>query len=232
MNASEIMTAPVITVGPDSQVRDIAALLLKHRISGVPVVEAGRLVGFVSEGDLLHRHEIGTDRSARSGSWWLRLLGAADTPSDYVKSHAQRARDIMTRGVVSVAPDAPLSQIAILLEKRRIKRVPVVSEGKLVGIVSRANLVRALATMPAASIPATQPADAAIQQRLVAELERQSWWRRVSSDVVVNDGVVHFWGLVGSADERAAARVAAENVPGVRAVEDHRLASAEFPSEV
>jgi CBS domain-containing protein len=232
MKASDIMTSPVLTVGPDSQVREIAALLLKHRISGVPVVDDGRLAGFVSEGDLLHREEIGTDRNPRAGSWWLRLFGGDDSPADYVKSHARRARDIMTREVVSVGPDTPLAEIAALLEKRRIKRVTVLRDGKLVGIVSRANLVQAIAAMRPPSAQVTTPVDSAIEGRLLAELERQSWWRRFSSNVTVADGVVHFWGTVGSADERAAARVAAENVPGVRAVEDHRLVSAEFPSEV
>ena len=232
MNASQIMTTPVVTVGPDSQVREIAALLLKHRISGVPVVEDERLVGFVSEGDLLRREEIGTDRPARAESWWLRLLGSGASPADYVKSHARRARDIMTRGAISVAPEASLAQVAAVLEKRRIKRVMVVSEGKLLGIVSRANLVQAIAAMPPAAERLPPPLDSAIHGRLVAELERQSWWTRRSSNVIVSGGVVHLWGFVGSEGERAAARVAAENVPGVRAVEDHRLAYAEFPSEL
>jgi CBS domain-containing protein len=232
MNARDIMTSPVVTIGPDDQVREIAALLLKQRISGVPVLENGRLVGFVSEGDLLHRHENGTDRHAGAGSWWLRLLGVDDSPADYVKSHARRACDIMTREVISVGPDATLAEVAGVLEKRRIKRVVVVSEGEILGIVSRANLVQAIAAMRPASERLTPPVDSAIQGRLVAELERQSWWKRVSSNVVVADGVVHLWGFVGSNDERAAARVAAENVPGVRAVEDHRLAYAEFPSEL
>lgn len=231
MNAKDIMTSPVISIDPDTHVREIAALLLKHRISGVPVVDGGRLVGFVSEGDLLHRQENGTDRAAR-GSWWLRLLGADSSPADYVKSHARRARDIMTRGVVTVGPDTPLAEIARLLDKRRIKRVVVASGGEVIGIVSRANLVQAIAAMQPPTDYLTPPVDSAIQGRLVAELERQPWWRRVSSNVIVSEGVVHLWGFVGSEDERAAARVAAENVPGVRAVEDHRLAYAEFPSEL
>ena len=231
MNASHIMTTPVVTIGPDSQVREIAALLLKHRISGVPVVEDGRLVGFVSEGDLLRRQEIGTDRRARAESWWLRLLGSAATPADYVKSHARRARDIMTPGAISVAPDASLAQVAAVLEKRRIKRVMVVGEGKLLGIVSRANLVQAIAAMPAAAERISPPLDRAIHGRLVAELERQPWWSR-RSNVIVSGGVVHLWGFVGSHAERAAVRVAAENVPGVQAIEDHRLDYAEFPSEL
>jgi CBS domain-containing protein len=230
MKASDIMTSPVVTIGPDTPVRRIAALLLKHRISGVPVLEHGRLVGFVSEGDLLHRQEIGTDRKAPAGSWWLRLFSVSASAADYIKSHANRARDIMTREVVSVAADTPLAEIATLLEKRRIKRVTVLSEGNLVGIVSRANLVQAIATMRAPSSHATPPVDSAIRGRLLAELDHQSWWGGANSQVIVMDGIVHYWGVARSDDERAAARVAAENVPGVRAVEDHRLVYTEFPS--
>src|SRR5205085_9563464 len=118
MKASDIMIYPVVTVEPDTEVRTIAELLIKHRISGVPVVDGGRLVGFVSEGDLLHRQEIGTDRKARAGSWWLRLFSAGSSPADYVKSHARRARDIMAREVVSVSPHTSLAEIANLLERR------------------------------------------------------------------------------------------------------------------
>jgi len=232
MKANDIMTSPVITVGLDTQVRTIAELLIKHRISGVPVVDDGRLVGFVSEGDLLRRQEIGTDRKVRAGSWWLRLLSAGSSPADYVKSHARRARDIMTREVVSVSPHTSLAEIATLLERRGIKRVTVLSGEKLVGIVSRANLVQAIAVMHPSSNRVAPPLDSAIRGRLLAELERQPWWGRVSSNVMVSEGVVHYWGMAGSEDERAAARVAAENVPGVRGVEDHRLTYAEIPYAV
>ena len=232
MKASDVMTFPVISIGPDTLVREIAALLFKHRISGVPVLEDGRLVGFVSEGDLLHRQEIGTERRAPRGSWWLRLFSSDSSPADYVKSHALRARDIMTHEVISVTPDTPVAKIATLLEKHCIKRVPVLRNRRLVGIVSRANLVQAIAAMPPPSIRVTPPLDSAIRGRLLAELARQSWWGRVSSNVMVSEGVVHYWGMAGSDDERAAARVAAENVPGVRAVEDHRLTYTELPYAV
>ena len=227
MRAADIMTSPVISVGPETPVHEIATLLLKHRISGVPVVEHGRLIGFVSEGDLLHRQEIGTER--RTGSWWLRLFSVSGSAEDYIKSHASRARDIMTREVVSVAPDTGLAEIATLLEKRRIKRVPVLSEGNLVGIVSRANLVQAIATARPTSSRVTSPVDSAIRGRLLAELGHQSWWAGPNSQVIVTDGVVHYWGVARSDIEREAARVAAENVPGVRGVEDHRLVYREFP---
>jgi CBS-domain-containing membrane protein len=225
MNASDIMTSPVITVGPDTAVRHIAGLLFKHRISALPVLENGKLVGIVSEADLLHRHEIGTHGSGRSGSWWLRLFSADQSVAEYVRSHASRARDIMTREVFSVAPDTPVAKIATLLEKRRIKRVPVLHEGRLVGIVSRSNLVQALA-VKGRSIPAGDSGDGAIRARLSAELERQTWWRPITSNVIVTDGIVHYFGTVDSDEQRQAARIAAENVPGVRAVQDHRIPNA------
>jgi len=228
MRARDIMTSPVVTVGPETPVHEIATLLLEHRISGVPVVEHARLIGFVSEGDLLHRQEIGTERKA-SGSWWLRLFGVAGSADDYIKSHASRARDVMTREVVSVEPDTGLAEIATLLEKRRIKRVPVLSEGNLVGIVSRANLVQAIATARPTASPVTPPVDSAIRGRLLAELGHQPWWAGPNSQVIVMDGVVHYWGVARSDSEREAARVAAENVPGVKRVEDHRLVYTEYP---
>ncbi|MGH8221416.1 MAG: CBS domain-containing protein [Woeseiaceae bacterium] len=221
MKATDVMTSPAITVGPETSVREIAAILLKGRISAVPVLEAGRLVGIVSEADLLHRHEIGTDR-VPAGPWWLRPFTADRSPAEYVKSHAGKARDIMTREVVSVGEDTPVAQVAALLEKRGIRRVPVMRGERLVGIVSRANLVQALAA-EARVAARPWPDDDAIQHRLLAELERQSWWRSPYSNVTVTGGIVHFWGATETDEDRDAVRVAAENVPGVRSVEDHRF---------
>ena len=230
MKARDIMSAAVITVGPDTTVAEVGALLLKHRISGVPVLEDGQLVGLVSEADLLHRHEIGTARPVPVGPGWLRLFSPDRSASDYVKSHARRAGDLMTREVVSIAPDTPVADIVALFETRGIKRVPVLRGKKLVGIVSRANLVRAIA-VKGRSKEAKRPAgDEAIRGRLIAELERQPWWRPLSSSVNVTDGVVHYLGTIDSYEERHAARVAAENVPGVRGVEDHRFTIYDIPS--
>ena len=223
MRAADIMSAPVVSVGPDTSVKEIAALLFKKRISAVPVLDEGRLIGLVSEGDLLRRKEIGTDRAARAGSWWLRMFDIDPAPVEYIKSHARRARDVMTRDVVTVAPETPVAEIATVLESRGIKRVPVMRDEQLVGIVSRANLVQALAGMPRAAVRMTPPADQAIRGRLLAELGRQSWWREMASNVIVTDGIVHYFGTIQSDDQRDAARVAAENIPGVRGVEDHRV---------
>jgi CBS domain-containing protein len=147
MKASDIMTSPIIAVSPGTAVAEIAALLFEKRISAVPVVDGGRLVGMVSEGDLLHRHEIGADRPARAGSWWLRLFGEDRSAAQYVKSHAQLARDVMTPAVASVAPETPIAQIADLFQRRGIKRVPVLRGGEILGIVSRADLVQAIAAV-------------------------------------------------------------------------------------
>ena len=230
MKARDIMTAPVISVGPQTPIPEIAALLLEHRISGVPVLEDGRLIGLVSEGDLLHRHEIGTSRATPTGPGWLRLFSADRSASDYVKSHAMRARDVMTSEVVSIAVDTPVTDIVALFERRGVKRVPVLRGEKLVGIVSRADLVQALAAKGRAKKAKRPAGDEAIRGRLMAELERQSWWQPLMSSVTVTDGVVHYRGVIDSYDERAAARVAAENVAGVRGVEDHRVSIFDIPS--
>src|SRR5688500_9478075 len=170
MKAKDIMTSPVVTVGPATPVNEIAALLYERRISALPVVEGGRMVGIVSEADLLHRHELGTDCIAQSGSWWLRLFSADRSVEDYIKSHARQARDIMTREVVSVAPDTGIAEVASVLERHGVRRVPVLQDGQLLGIVSRANLVQALAGTAQGAVRATPPSDRAIRARLLAEL--------------------------------------------------------------
>ncbi|HEX2198733.1 MAG TPA: CBS domain-containing protein [Burkholderiales bacterium] len=232
MKAKDIMTTPVISVTPDTTVSEIAALLFERRISAVPVLEDGRLVGIVSEADLLHRHELGTDCIAQSGSWWLRLFSADRSIEEYIKSHARRARDIMTREVATVAPETSVAEVATVLERRAVKRVPVVEAGRLAGIVSRANLVQALARTPQAATRATRPSDEAIRALLLAELERQPWWRRGMSSVYVSEGVVTFSGAIGAEEERHAARVAAENLAGVRRIEDRRQMYRDMPSMV
>jgi CBS domain-containing protein len=223
MKARDIMTSPVITVSPQTAVREVAALLLERRISGMPVVEEDKVVGIVSECDLLHRHEIGTDMPAPGGSWWLRLFSAEESPSDYIRAYATKAGDIMTREVVKVAEDAPVARIAMLLHDRGIRRVPVMRGDRLVGIVSRANLVRALASQSRPQRTSRAGDDEAIRRALVTQLQRHPWWRALYSKVVVLEGVVHFYGLINTQAEKDAARVAAENVLGVRRIVDHRL---------
>ncbi len=229
MKASDIMTAPVIAVGPRTPVREIAVLLLGKRISAVPVVDDGRLVGMVSEGDLLHRHEIGTDRPACAGSWWLRLFGEDRSAAQYVKSHSRLARDVMTRAVISVTAETPVTQIAALLATHGIKRVPVLRGRAILGIVSRANLVQAIAAAVNPDKRIHPSNDDAIRGRLLTELERHSWWRPTHSSVRVNERVVHYRGTVDSEEERDAARVVAESIAGVRHVDDRRRLSQALP---
>jgi CBS domain-containing protein len=232
MNAKDVMTSKVITVTSGTLVREVASLLLERRISALPVVDGDRLAGIISEADLLHRYEIGTDCALCGDPWWIRLFSADRSPEEYVKAHARYARDIMTRDVVSVGPEAPVAEIATLLEKRRIKRVPVLEQGQLVGIVSRSDLVRALVSAKREAAQSGPLADEAIRGLLLAELRRQPWWRTDLSNVTVEKGVVTFGGIIQLDNERAAARVAAETVPGVRGVVDRRLPYRDLPSMV
>ena len=219
--AKDIMSMPVISVAPDTPVAKIATLLSSQRISGVPVIKNGRLMGVVNEMDLLHRHEIGTE-DAPTQPWWARLFGGDPAPSHYVKSHAWQAQDIMTRPVTTVSEDTALSKIATLFNSRAIRRLPVVREGKVIGIITRANLVQALAANASTDRAEQSKSDEAIRRELVTELERQRWWRPDWAVVSVENGVVQFRGVIDTQEEKRAARVAAENVPGVRKVEDLR----------
>jgi CBS domain-containing protein len=229
MRAMDVMTTEVITVDENTSVQALAKLLSDRGISGAPVVDAAnRLVGIVSEGDLLHRAETGTERQAeRRRSWWLDTI-ALDLARDYIKSHGRTVKDVMTRDVVSVVETTELADVAMLLETKRIKRVPVVRDGKLVGIVSRANLVRALA----ASAPATAADgdDHTIRAQLLAELSGKEWTNVWAADIIVKDRIVHLWSSSDqSEDERQALRIAAQNTPGVRGVEEHVVPAPAVP---
>ncbi len=220
MRAVEVMTTKVITVGENATVAEAAKLLAEHRISAVPVVDKdNRVIGMVSEGDLLHRTETGTEQRR---SWWLEMMASTNQlAGDYIKSHSASVKDVMTRDVISVTDTTPLADIAILLETNRIKRVPVVRDGKLVGIVSRANLVRALAMSNSEPLSGAEVDDRTIRDGLLAELKAQKWAEISPANVTVKDGIVHLWSSYLSDQEKRALVVAAENTPGVRRVEDH-----------
>src|ERR1700690_2391771 len=217
MRAMDVMTTDVITVDPDTTVQDLARLLAERGISGAPVVDAsGALVGVVSEGDLLHRTEIGTAHRHRERrrSWWLDHF-ASDLARDYVKSHGRTVRDLMTRNVVTVTEDTELADVAALLEAKRIKRVPVVRDGKVTGIISRANIVRAVGATKGASAPSSDSDDRLIRAGLLGELGREEWAKVWPEDIIVRDGVVHFWlSDDESREKRDALRVAAESLVG------------------
>jgi CBS domain-containing protein len=229
MKAQDIMTTKVITVRPDTRVGEVAKLLYERHISAVPVTEKGKLVGIVSEADLLRRHEIGTDCALRGEPWWLAIFRRDSSAGAYVRTHAVRVRDIMTREVVTANRETSLAGIADLLEKHRVKRVPVVDAGRVCGILSRSDLIRALSAAAPAAVRGTAPNDEEIREALLAELGRQPWWRADLSSVGVERGVVTYRGLMGSLDERDAARVAAEGIRGVRGVHDERSRFEDMP---
>jgi len=221
MRAMDVMTTKVITVDPDTSVQTLAALLSERGISGVPVVKGDRVIGIVSEGDLLHRAEIGTERRKQPRRSRRFDTGEEASARDYVKSHGRTVGDLMTREVISVADTADLAEVAAVMEINRIKRVPVMRDGKLVGIISRANLVRALVAAKAEPIPAAEVDDPTIRQKLLAELRGRDWVKLWAEDVIVKDGIVHFWLLKRPEAERRALRIAAENIQGVRGIEEH-----------
>jgi CBS domain-containing protein len=218
MHAADIMTPDVICADPETPLSELIGLMLKNRISALPIVEHGRIVGIVSEGDLLRRAETGTEAKP---SRWLELVTTTDRlASDYVKAHGVKASEVMTRNVVAVGVDTQVAEIAHLMETHGIKRVPVLRDGRLVGIVARRNLLQALASRLNAT-PATA-SDRAIREAFHAALSRQPWTDQGASiSALVSDGVVHLWGYAPEGVRRQAVVVLAENIPGVRSVEDH-----------
>lgn len=228
MQASDVMSTPVISVTDDASVADVARLLLRHGISAVPVLDAnGALLGIVSEGDLVRRVESGTEREP---SWWLRLFGDADEwARNYAKTHGRRVTDVMTREVATVDEAASLPEIAGLLERRRIKRVPVMRGGEVVGIVSRANLLQGLAASPVQPGAAAAQGDRALRAGVEQEM-RRAGVDAAFINVVVADGVAWLWGAVRSESQFDAARIAAETAMGDAARVQNRLSI--FPASV
>lgn len=216
MQAADVMTQNVVTVSPDSEVREIASLLLEHGISAVPVVgDGGKVLGIVSEGDLMRRVENDTNRRK---SWWLKLFAGHDA-ADYVKSHGRRAHEIMTRDPITIDEDMPLHKISRLLEKHHIKRVPVVNKGKLVGIVSRSNLLRGFSV--AATEASVSADDREIRETILKEINDNTGVMVDRLNVMVSEGKVQLWGLVENQQEKMAVQVAAENTAGVKDVENN-----------
>ena len=217
MQAKDIMTTPVVTAGLETPVIEIAKRLLERRISAMPVIDAeGRVLGIVSEGDLMRQPQVAGQPHR---SWWLTMFAASEEQArDFIKSHGQLARDVMTGDPVTVGEEASLEEIATLLETHRIKRVPVLREGRLVGIVSRANLLQgvvALERAPQAS------ADDRVMRQQATEAIRDSGVNAQFVDVQVAAGVVSLWGATDSEVERKAIVVAAQGVPGAKGVDSH-----------
>jgi CBS domain-containing protein len=221
MRARDVMTQPVMTIASDASLLEAVRIMLQNKISGLPVVDStGQLAGMVTEGDLLRRVETGTQR--RRPRWIEFLVGPGRLAEEYVHASGRKVGEVMTTEVHTVTEDVPLDEIVRVMERYRIKRVPVMRGRELVGIVTRASLLRVLAS---ASRPATGAPndDAAIRERLLRELAAQSWAPVGAIDIVVRDGVVTLSGVITDERQRAALCVAAENVAGVKRVED-RLA--------
>lgn len=222
MKAADIMTKDPVSVTADATIAQAAQLMLQHRISGLPVVDgAGAVIGVVTEGDLLRRAETGTER--HRARWLEFLTGPGRLAGDYVDAHARKVGEVMTNDVAVAAPQDDLADIVRVMERRRIKRLPIVEDGRLVGIVSRADLVRALVrNLSEQALKSGRSAsDEEIRARIVATIDKEPWGPRFSIDVAVKDGVVDLYGTVTDDRERAAIVVTAENIPGVKAVRDH-----------
>ena len=219
MFASDIMTTAVKTVGPDATIDEAIGILLSARVSGLPVTdEGGRLVGVVSESDFLHRAELGTAK--RKPRWIEFLLGPGDIAENYVLSHGRKVHEVMTRDVATVDTTAALTEIVEVMEKRRVKRVPVVSGDRLVGIITRADLLRAMTATVAAQKADSDCSDQAILDKLMAELKAQGFVSPKCLDVTVEKGVVTLTGEIFDERQRPAMIVAAENIAGCTKVID------------
>jgi CBS domain-containing protein len=218
MRAHQIMTTQVITIVTDAPIVDAANIMLAKHISGLPVVNAsGKLVGIISQGDFIRRAEIGTGR--KRGRWLSFLVGPGRAASDFVRERGRRVEEIMTPDPCTVTEDATLEDIVQLMERNNIKRLPVVRGDKLVGIVTRSNLLQAVAGLTR-DVPDPTADDDHIRSRIVASIEKTDWAPFGLGAIVLN-GVVHLSGIITNERSRKATIVAAENVAGVTKVHDH-----------
>jgi CBS domain-containing protein len=220
MHAKDIMTPAVITVGPETTVGEIAELLMSKRVSAVPVVEAdGSLCGVVSEGDIMRRVSSEADDKR---SWWQKMTSTNSQDAvDYIKVHGRSAQEIMTRNVVTVGEDTAVSEVAQVLESHHIKRVPVVRDGKVVGIISRSNLLQLVAGQKTGVSTAATPGDRELRKQVYDLLSGLDFSSHGTLNVIVTDRVVELWGWVETEAERKALLLAASEVPGVKDVRDH-----------
>jgi len=219
MIVADIMTRNVLSVAPDATVEEAAKTMLARGISGLFVVDAkGDLAGIVTEGDLLRRDELGTQRHR---PWWLRMLvSPGRQAADFTRTHGRRVRDVMTEDVISVPSSASVEQVVEMMEEHRIKRVPVTARGRVVGVVSRSDLLRALVARSRSAEPVAAD-DRSIREAVMTALEKASWAPMTTLNVVVTDGVVDVWGTITDEQERRAICILVENTPGVKSVKDH-----------
>ncbi len=218
MRAHQIMTRDVITVTPHTTIEEAAKIMLETRISGLPVMDdAGRLAGIVSESDFMRRGEIGTGR--KRPAWLQFFMGPGKAASEFVQERGRKVEDVMTRDPITVGEETPLEDLVRLMEKNDIKRLPVMSGRTLTGIVTRSNLLQAVASM-AHEIPDPTADDDHIRDR-IARAVNAADWRPIGFEVTVRNGIVHLHGIITTDEARQATIVAAENTAGVGKVHDH-----------
>ncbi len=221
MKVRDIMTRKVLSIEPSASIFQAVHSMLQNKISGLPVVNAdGDLIGIVTEGDFLRRAETTTER--KRPRWLTFLLGPGKLADEYVHTHARKIADVMSPEPYTVTEDTALEEVVQLMEKHRIKRLPVVRGKKLIGIVSRANLLHALASLaPQVRPSASALTDETIRNLVLNDLEHQKWAPVGLLNIVVRNGVVDLWGTITDEREREALIVAAQNVPGVKDVKDN-----------
>ncbi|MER9330653.1 CBS domain-containing protein [Mesorhizobium sp. M0488] len=219
MQAAAIMTTPVIAIDPSASIAEAAALMLSNKISGLPVIRNdGALVGIVSEGDFLRRRELGTQR--KRPRWLEFLVGPGSLAQEYVLANGRLVEEVMTDSVITASPNTTLEQVVELMTQHGVKRIPVVDHEKVVGMIARSDLLRALLRISSNSASNTV-SDDQIRQNIIAELSTQKWANAELIKVAVENGVVELSGAIFDERQRQATIVAAENVPGVKVVADN-----------
>jgi CBS domain-containing protein len=221
MRVKDIMTKSVVNISSQATVAEAISLMVSSRVSGLPVVdEVGTLVGVLSEGDLLRRIELGTQKTAHWLNWLFRPGQLSDA---YKHTHGRKVEEIMSGDVCTIDQNLPLEAAVGLMDRRHIKRLPVMEGLKVVGIITRADFVRALAALVSRASEEVAISDAEIRDRILSELKKESWAPRGTVDPQVANGVVQLQGTIFNERERDAIRVMAENVYGVQAVHDHLI---------
>ena len=224
MKVEEIMTRDVIAVAPKTPIHEAAELMVDHGVSGLPVVDdAGRVVGIVSEGDLILR-----EKPRERMPWWKAFFGDAERLArEYQKAHGMTVGEVMTRSLITVSPDLPIESVALILDEHRIRRVPVVADGQLLGIVSRGDLVKALAKAPPRA--GSQPSDERLVREMRARLAEEPWISNRGIVVQTKDGVISLWGLVLTETEKSAVETMARTIEGCKGIDSHLVVKSEFP---
>ena len=219
MKVSQVMTKHVISIQLEATIVQAIKLMLNNRLSGLPVIDRrGRLVGIITEGDFLHRREISTE--LKRNVWLDAFFGSEQSAHDYVRAHGIKVAELMTRQPITVDEDTSLDRVVHLMERHRIKRLPVARKGKVVGIISRANLMRALASIHRSTYK-TSRNDQEIRKRIVADIDKQNWAYGADIMVLVRDGIVDLCGTLSDPSQRSALKALVREKSGVRKLYDH-----------